>query len=433
MQRNRKQRKGKKTQRKNLKSRRRVRGRKPNIRRRNLIEQAPVQIGFTNKSQAPKISGNGSTKTVVHRELISTLAGSTAFSVITAELNPGLYSSFPWLSNEAITYEMYHWNFLRFIYEPATSTSTTGMVMIAIDFDSLDDSPVNENEVMNHCDAVSGPSWASVNYIVSKVNFDRQFPNKFVRLGTQPEFSDIHSYDLGKFIVATVGQPNTNTIGRIYAEYSVTFMIPALPAQGERGTYDYAEWGPTGVVTAARFGTSLYPTYEVGNLSVQIGSTNSGWSDLTIFGIQPGAKFMLQWRLVGGTVATAPTVTCPAGSSLVISTYMTYSAITGATDLLCQSFWTKLSSASTPTTMRFANTSMASCLFCATLVLLLPMDFDPSAPNPDTDKQLSVEYKDENDKNLESPQSEEEESIDEEELKKTRTKTRLSKPNLGQI
>jgi len=333
---------------------------------RTMVEQAPVTIGFTNRSSAPKVTGNGSTKTVVHRELIATIAGGTGLSVIVSDLNPGLFLTFPWLSNEALTYEMYRWNYLEFDYEPSTSTSSKGTVMIAIDFDADDAPPTTENEIMNHTDAVAGPSWANIKYITSTINFNRQFPNKFVRLGElDTQKVDVHAYDLGKLLIATIGQSDTTVIGRIYVSYSVTFMIPALPTQGERGTYALDFWSNSLTSATNYFGIAGsfdYPPYQNGNLTVQ-----AVGKQLWIIGTQPGEVYLVIWRVSAATITGTPSQT---GTGYVnVATLTQFGANIGSTELMWMFF---IKSISTSALITIANVTALSgvtnnCIYVSAL------------------------------------------------------------------
>jgi hypothetical protein len=353
-----------------------------------MIEQAPVQIGFSNRSQAPRVNGNGTTKTVVHRELISVLAGTANFFVLESQLNPGLYVSFPWLSSEALTYEMYKWNFLRFVYEPSTGTNITGTVMMAIDFDCSDTTPLSENELMNHCDAVAGPSWASLTYETQIINFNRQFPNKFVRTGGISNDTDIHSYDLGNLMIATAGQPNTNIIGRIYAEYSVTFMIPSLPTQGERGDFGYAEYNASLSGTSAYFGTSAFPSYSSGSVAFIPGPFGASDCILYIEQFAPGTKFMFEWRVDGTGIATLPTVAATGSSATLLSTFNSWSIINAGINLLYRSFWT---ANSYMVSLRFTGTTFTSVTKNSTMVAILPPNFSPALLSETQEDQKDME------------------------------------------
>jgi hypothetical protein len=293
-----------------------------------VVRQAPVNLGFVNRSKAPMISGSGTTKTVVHREIIAVLSGGSDFKILSLPLNPGLRDTFQWLSSEATTYEMYRWNSLSFEYEPSTTTVTKGTVMIAIDFDSSDVDPASENELMNHCDAVSGPPWGSILYRTAKINFDRQFPNKFCRFGNLTNGQDIHSFDLGKLVIGTVGQVDTDVVGRIYATYSVTFQIPALPTVGLRGTFRTLRISNGATNTGNPFGDGTEIAY--GSIPYNLNTTGD---ILTFSHVNPGKIYFLHWRAIG-QFSTAPVLTLVGGVYLNFITYNSTNGSIPATELI---------------------------------------------------------------------------------------------------
>jgi hypothetical protein len=205
---------------------------------------APVSFGTRMKTRPPKVNSDGrGAKLVQHTELIAVIAGSTAYAAAGTPLNPGLITTFPWLGLESLTYEMYEWISLRFIYIPSCATTTTGVVGMCIDFDSADALPTTETEFSSSMDAVTFSPFERGMYVTDTINFRRQFPNKFVRYGgTELLTNDIKTFDLGQFQFFTSGQANTNVIGRIYAEYSVRFTIPFLSTVTQKSLYNYNVW-----------------------------------------------------------------------------------------------------------------------------------------------------------------------------------------------
>lgn len=296
------------------------------------VRQAPINLGFVNRTRAPKINGSGTTKTVIHREIIAVVNGCVDFTAVSLPLNPGLRDTFQWLSSESTTYEMYRWNMLSFEYEPSTTTVNTGAVMLAIDFDSSDVDPATENELMNHCDAVSGPPWSALLYRTAKINFDRQFPNKFCRFGELTTGQDIHAFDLGKLIIASVGQTSTDIIGRIYATYSVTFQIPALPMNGLRGLFRIFRISNAETDFANPFGAGSHISY--GSIPMVL---NTVGDILTISHLVPGKLYIFHWRIIGSFTG-APVLTLVGG--VYLSSITMNAAIGGApaTDLIVTAF-----------------------------------------------------------------------------------------------
>lgn len=302
-----------------------------------MVSQVPVSIGFNNKTGGPRISSTGDTKIVTHRELVAVVAGTTNFTVFSAPINPGVYNTFPWLSTEALTYEMYRWEFLGFEYEPSSSTSNSGVVMMAIDFDAHDAVPESEQQFMNLCDAVEGPTWGAISYVTSRINFDRQFPNKFVRVNDSVPNTDIHSYDVGNFMYATLGQTVTTNIGRIFANYRCAFMIPNLPTLASRGTYCLDLYNPAGVTVAYPLSNTSYPLINNGNLYSYLfasGVTSGGSLELGIYGTSPGEYYRVECKWIGTGFVSNPTLVPFDTSCSTVTNNEGWSSLSGTTNAM---------------------------------------------------------------------------------------------------
>jgi len=316
------------------------------------------------------VRGNGNSKTVTHRELLAVVAGSDAFTIFSGEINPGIYGSFPWLSNEALTYEMYSWRFLGYEYEPSCSTTSTGVVMLAVEFDPTDPLPENENGFMNLCDAVQGPVWSECKYVCNPMNLSRQYKNKYVRFGTVPS-SDIHSYDCGKFMYATIGQANTTVIGRIFSRYSCEFYIPNLPSLAERGTYVFDLFNNSQVTATNPLGQDIYPLVHNGNLAVL--NQGGGALKFSVLGIVPGEYYRITLKHIGvgivGTVTMTPDigwVTVPNNEGWVVTN--------GTTNHLSQIVLKSVSTGGSVIMTQF--TSITSCAYVSINVYGLAQSTD---------------------------------------------------------
>ncbi len=70
---------------------------------------------------------------VRHREFVNDISGNTSFGTVGYYINPGLRSSFPWLSNVANNFETYRFNKLCYEYRTASATSEIGKALLAVD------------------------------------------------------------------------------------------------------------------------------------------------------------------------------------------------------------------------------------------------------------------------------------------------------------
>lgn len=205
--------------------------RKRNKKKKNMQAStsvsAPISIQKMVRTNKPNIKYNGQCVSVAHREYLQDINGSDVFSVLTFSVNPGIYTTFPWLSQMAILYESYKFKTLKFIYEPACPSTTQGSVMLAIDFDAADVPPSSKVQLMAYKYAVRSPAWEAIAYRSDLSDLLKFGVQRYVRNG--PTTGDIKTYDIGnlQFAVSNFTTPST-FVGELYVEYEVEFYTPQL-------------------------------------------------------------------------------------------------------------------------------------------------------------------------------------------------------------
>lgn len=188
---------------------------------------ASGQIG-----KAPKIAQTRDNCRIMHRELISSVVGSTDFTVQNSfPLNPGMSKTFPWLSSMARSWEQYKFHKLKFCYFTRTGSTTVGSMMMAPDYDAADTAPQSEQIASSYEDVTEDAPWKDIvcNLPPSRLNSNLQ--RKFLRSGPLGPNLDIKSYDSGNLFVITIDGQNVNW-GKLWVEYDVEFFIPQLPPTG---------------------------------------------------------------------------------------------------------------------------------------------------------------------------------------------------------
>jgi hypothetical protein len=188
---------------------------------------AGVSLGTSVRTTKPMTQMSKSGVRVRNRELLtSTINGSATFSVqIALNVNPGLVSMFPWLSIQAGQYEQYKFHALKFVYYPSTNTSTSGDVLMMIDYDAADNTPTTETQFLDHSGATIAPVWEAVSMAASTKEMTALGPKKFVR--SVNVAGDIKTYDVAKFFLATNNGAST-PIGKLFVEYDVEFFVPQI-------------------------------------------------------------------------------------------------------------------------------------------------------------------------------------------------------------
>jgi len=189
---------------------------------------APQASAQVRRSARPNVSRatNGDVR-VTHREYIQDISGSVAFADSQLSCNPGLATTFPWLSKLAAQYESYSFENLSFEFETTSPTTATGTVLLAVDYDASDAAPANKTQIMSYRNCVRSPPWSSC--CNSSLREDlHKLKSNFVRSGALAANQDVKLYDVGTFNVATQGQANTNAVGELYVSYDVLLMTPQL-------------------------------------------------------------------------------------------------------------------------------------------------------------------------------------------------------------
>jgi len=203
---------------------------------RQSAGRAPAQVAAAYASgQAtapPRITADRNTSRIVHRELISSVSGSSAFAVAASfALNPGISATFPWLSTQAQSWEQYRFNLLRFCFYTRTGSTTVGSLMMVPDYDAADAAPASEQIASSYEDVSEDAPWKDIACVLRPSAMHSNGPKKFVRSGPLPANLDIKTYDAGNLFVCTTDGSAVGW-GKLWVEYDVTLSVPQLNPQG---------------------------------------------------------------------------------------------------------------------------------------------------------------------------------------------------------
>ncbi len=194
------------------------------------MEEAPVAMMRISRTGVPDVSGSpyvGDGRIRVrHREYLADVAGSVAFAATGYAINPGLATSFPWLSNLAKNFESFLFRRLSFEFETQKSTATSGTVMLAIDFDAADAAPTTKTALMTYHNAVRSAAWAECQYRSDGADLRKFGVQRYIRTAALAANLDIKTYDVGNLYVATQGEADTTAIGELYVVYDVELITP---------------------------------------------------------------------------------------------------------------------------------------------------------------------------------------------------------------
>lgn len=198
---------------------------------------APVALARVRRTQRPQIvtRPNGDCA-IVHREYFADLkaSGDGSYRVDSYAINPGQDVMFPWLSKIAANYESYQFGKLDILYETEASTNIAGTVVLTVDYDAQDDPPADKTQALSYRSTVRSPPWAKCSHRSLAEDLKKSKSN-YVRVGAQPNGTDIKTYDIGNFFAITQGCPNDQLCGELYVEYSVLLMTPVFENAAANG------------------------------------------------------------------------------------------------------------------------------------------------------------------------------------------------------
>lgn len=173
------------------------------------MNNAPVAIGSSSTSRR-----NNNNYRLSNVERIAEVNGASIHSL---QINPGMESAFPWLSNIARNYDRYRFHKLIFRYKPTCPTDTTGQVIMAWDYDSLDPVPTNEQEICQETFWVANSCWKPGTI---SINLRNNRGNLYTRSG-MIGYADLKTYDIGQLIYKG---PSSNAVGYIEVDYDITLL-----------------------------------------------------------------------------------------------------------------------------------------------------------------------------------------------------------------
>jgi hypothetical protein len=217
------------------KSNERKGNRKPRgARRINKNSSAPVAMNFPMDSRAAKFN-QGRPVTITHRELLATIAPSSAVFTILKRLrlNPGSKQTFRYLANIATSFENYKFLKLRLVYIPRCSSQTAGSLLLSPDYDAADQPPVNELEASSNVDTVEGNAWAPLVLEFNPSRMNKAYKTHYCMSDERFAVStqDEKTIDAAQAFVCSEAGTIT-TWGKLWIEYVVELSTPQAATEG---------------------------------------------------------------------------------------------------------------------------------------------------------------------------------------------------------
>lgn len=184
----------------------------------------------------PSDSRKTRTVRVPFDEYVAEISGSVAFNTTAYPINPGLSGSFPWLSQQASSWERYQFEKLEAYYVPIVSQYATngqsGKVILNLDYDATDSPPTSKREAMDSAPAESAMPYEGVSLLARPSELRGSVPHHYVRARNLAPSEDRRFYDAALLNVSTEGNQDGSAIGELHFRGVVTFNVQVLEAEG---------------------------------------------------------------------------------------------------------------------------------------------------------------------------------------------------------
>jgi len=280
--------------------------------------------------------GNMSNATIVsHREFVTNIrapaANPATFTNTELNMNPGLRSSFPWLSSIANNYQEYQFIGAVFEYRSLSSDSASalplGNVIIASNYDTADPKYTDNRHMQNSQFCVSGKPSSNLIHPIEcdpKISFS---PLKYTRSAGLPDNTDSRLYDHVKVQIATEGLPAGSegaTLGELWVTYEVALYKPQLGVTAALRDHYVNPTAIVGVINSAfPFGTTANVRLPQGGFSNGLGITLAGTLLTFPIGTAPGQyEVQMVWSGAANFQGVLPNLAVsPASALMSISNY----------------------------------------------------------------------------------------------------------------
>lgn len=257
---------------------------------------------------------------VRHREYLTDISASSSFTIYSYPINPGLVTSFPWLSQVAEAFEEYYITGMIYEFKTLSADYTTassaalGYVIMSTQYNVLN--PVFPDKITMENYEFSNsrkPSETFIHPIECKKSVN-PISELYVRTGAVPSGADARLYDLGMFQIATGGNTGSGVLGELWVTFEVVLCKPKLvSAVGYQVLSDHFTLGtvtnsaPLGTTTVAKADNTLGGTVNTAG---------------TIYSFPPTRQdgvFQLQLIILGtGAAVASPSISLTNCSTVLI-------------------------------------------------------------------------------------------------------------------
>lgn len=223
-------------------------------------------------NEPPIFARNGRGTIIEHREYLGDVLSTSAFTVTSYPINPGLPASFPWASAVAGQYEQFCVRGMIYQFRSTSATSLTsgsstamGSVIMATSYDSVSPNFGSESQMLNHEYSTSSVPSRDCLHPIECARGETPVACLYTRSGAVPSGADKRLYDLGNFQIATVGQQHEgDVIGQLWCTYSIELLKPQIGNIGV-SLVDHFKLDSTASGTAANLWGTTAPSAQSGS------------------------------------------------------------------------------------------------------------------------------------------------------------------------
>jgi hypothetical protein len=210
-------------------------------------------------------------------EYVADIDGSVAFATTAYRVNPGLAATFPWLSQQAVSWERYKFLELEAYYEPVVSAYATngqsGKIIIGIDYDAGDSPPTDKRHAMDSHPVQSAMPYESMAIRANPKQLAASMNEHCIRSAALPLGRDVSTFDACVLNVSTEGCAASSVIGELHIRGRVVFYTQVYETMPTIPNLRVAQWNTGSTSTLTTSGT-VDISEEIINLDHD-GPTNS--------------------------------------------------------------------------------------------------------------------------------------------------------------
>ena len=287
------------------------------IQSNSLARQSP-------NGMIPAMHNNSQSVVVRHREFLSEVISSTAFTVQQQlPINPGISTTFPWLSSIAAQYEEYRIKGMVYHYVPTSGMAVSstnpalGSVMLQTTYRANAVAPTSKMEMMNEYWASESIPSDSFCHPIECNPRENPFNVHYVRTGAVPAGDSPLLYDYGKTFLAVTGNPaNGNVLGEVWISYEIELRKPVLTGINDLALSSFTSTATATLDSSHMFGTNMS---TLGNtMAAPITFTNGAATGSINFAPGNMGTFLIcYWATGGSTNVQFFNVTGSGSSALV--------------------------------------------------------------------------------------------------------------------